>query len=134
MFQILKHMFHCLEYIFHTLEYMFQTLKQNFYHREKTFIALSCNNLSTVFQKCINYALFHGPWNVQNGNIYLPCFHWFSSRETCESRQMDKYNTSSMNMSLILSLIVCHNDVFNPTNIEKRKKLPHSFCTFTPFH
>ena len=42
------------------LEYMFQLLKQNFYHREKTFIALSYNNLSTVFQKCINYALFHG--------------------------------------------------------------------------
>ena len=54
MFQSLKHMFHCLEYIFHTLEYMFQTLKQNFYHREKTFIALSCNNLSTVFQLCCN--------------------------------------------------------------------------------
>ena len=28
-----------------------------------------------------------------------------------------------MNMSLILSLIVCHKDVFNPTYIEKKKEI-----------
>ena len=57
----MEHMFQHLEYIFQRLKYMFQLLKQNFYHREKTFIALSCNNLSTMFQKSINYALFHSP-------------------------------------------------------------------------
>ena len=61
-------------------------------------------------------------------------FSWFSSRESCESRQKDKYNTSSIYMILLLYLIVCHKDVFRQTNIEKRKKFPHSFCTFTPFH
>ena len=50
----MEYMFHALEYIFHCLKYMFQTLKQKLYHWEKTFIALSCNNLSTMFQKSIN--------------------------------------------------------------------------------
>ena len=50
--QSLEHMFHALEYVFHYLKYMFQTLEQKFRHRENTFIALSYNNLSTMFQKC----------------------------------------------------------------------------------
>ena len=53
--------FHSLERTFQALEYTFQTLEQNLHHREKTFIALSCNNLSTMFQKSINEALFHSP-------------------------------------------------------------------------
>ena len=51
-------MFHTMKYMFHDLEYIFQTLKQNFHHREKTFIALSYNNLSTMFQKSINIGVF----------------------------------------------------------------------------
>ena len=50
----MEYMFQHLKYIFQQLEYMRQRLEQNFYHREKTFIALSCNNLSTMFQKSIN--------------------------------------------------------------------------------
>ena len=46
---------------FHRLERMFHQLEHNIHHREKTFIALSYNNLSTMFQKSINYALFHSP-------------------------------------------------------------------------
>ena len=48
----MEHMFQHLEYIFQRLKYMFQPLKQKFYKEEKTFIALSCNNLSTMFQYC----------------------------------------------------------------------------------
>ena len=42
--------FHGLERTFQTLEYTFQTLEQRLLHREKTFIALCYNNLSTMFQ------------------------------------------------------------------------------------
>ena len=56
LFQALERMFHCLECMFHCLKYTFQTLEQKLYHREKTFIALSYNNLSTMFQKCGKYA------------------------------------------------------------------------------
>ena len=61
MFQGLEHMFHSLERTFHYLECTFQQLEQNFHHREKTFSPLCYNNLSTMFQKCIYYALFHRP-------------------------------------------------------------------------
>jgi len=54
----MEHMFQHLEYIFQLLKYMFQQLKQNFHHREKTFIALCYNNLSTAFQLCSNTAFF----------------------------------------------------------------------------
>ena len=60
LFHYLEHMFQHLEYIFQRLKYMFQLLKQNFYHREKTFIALSYKNLSTMFRKSNNYAMKNG--------------------------------------------------------------------------
>ena len=60
LFQPLEHMFQHLEYIFQWLKYMFQLLKQNFYHREKTFIALSYKNLSTMFRKSRSYAMKNG--------------------------------------------------------------------------
>ena len=77
LFHCLEHIFHYLKHVFHTLKYIFQTLEQNFYHRENTFIALSYNNLSTMFQQCINYALFHSPWNALNRNYYQLYFIGF---------------------------------------------------------
>ena len=54
MFQPLEHTFHQLERMFHRLECTFHRLERKLHHRENTFIALSYNNLSTMFQKCIN--------------------------------------------------------------------------------
>ena len=34
---------------------MFHQLEHNIHHREKTFSPLCYNNLSTMFQECINY-------------------------------------------------------------------------------
>ena len=77
LFQGLEHTFHSLERTFHYLECTFHQLEHNIHHREKTFSPLCYNNLSTMFQECIYYAIFHSPWNAQNGNIYQPCFHGF---------------------------------------------------------
>ena len=57
----MKRTFHSLERTFHYLECTLQTLEQTFHHREKTFSPLCYNNLSTMFQECINYPLFHLP-------------------------------------------------------------------------
>ena len=67
----MEHMFQHLEYIFQQLEYMFQQLKQNFHHREKTFIALCHNNLSTAFQLCSNTAFFK-PYKQPFLEFYCP--------------------------------------------------------------
>ena len=67
----MEHMFQHLEYIFQRLEYMFQQLKQNFHHRERTFIALCYNNLSTAFQLCCNNALFK-PYKPPFLEFYCP--------------------------------------------------------------
>gem|GEM_PF-3405736 len=69
-------MFQHLEYIFQRLKYMFQLLKQNFFHREKTFIALSCNNLSTMFRKSRSYAMKNGGKYIRN--ILKIMSSWFS--------------------------------------------------------
>ena len=61
MFQGLERTFHRLERMFHRLECTFHQLEHNIHHREKTFSPLCYNNLSTIFQKCIYYALFHRP-------------------------------------------------------------------------
>ena len=50
LFQALGCTFHGLEHTFQALEYTFQTLEQNLLHRERTFLPLSYNNLSTMFQ------------------------------------------------------------------------------------
>ena len=83
----MEHMFQHLEYIFQRLKYMFQQLKQNFYHREKTFIALSCNNLSTMFQDCSNSAAFCAlnlPFRVFTEVWYLAteALNWVSLNES----------------------------------------------------
>ena len=57
----MKHTFHRLERMFHQLECTFHQLEHNIHHREKTFSPLCYNNLSTMFQECINYPLFHLP-------------------------------------------------------------------------
>ena len=57
----MKHTFHRLERMFHQLECTFHQLEQNFRNREKTFSPLSYNNLSTMFQECINCAIFNSP-------------------------------------------------------------------------
>ena len=57
----MKRMFHRLERMFHQLECTFHQLEHNIHHREKTFSPLCYNNLSTMFQQCINYPLFHLP-------------------------------------------------------------------------
>ena len=44
-------MFQGLERMFHRLECTFHQMKQTIHHREKTFIALLYNNLSTMFQE-----------------------------------------------------------------------------------
>ena len=51
MFQGLERTFQPLERMFHRLECTFHQMKQTIHHREKTFIALLYNNLSTMFQK-----------------------------------------------------------------------------------
>ena len=56
MFQDLKRTFQPLERMFHRLECTFHQMKQTIHHREKTFIALLYNNLSTMFQECGKYA------------------------------------------------------------------------------
>ena len=45
-------MFQGLERTFQPLECTFHQMKQKIHHREKTFIALSYNFLSTMFQEC----------------------------------------------------------------------------------
>ena len=57
----MKRTFHRLECMFHQLECTFHQLEHNIHHREKTFSPLCYNNLSTMFQECINCALFHSP-------------------------------------------------------------------------
>ena len=75
LFQALEYMFHALKYMFHYLKYMFQTLEQNFHHRENTFIALSYNNLSTMFQKSISNVSFYTFLNALIRSNYHPRFH-----------------------------------------------------------
>ena len=67
----MEYMFQHLEYIFQQPEYMFQQLKQNFHHRERTFIALCYNNLSTAFQLCSNTAFFK-PYKPPFLEFYCP--------------------------------------------------------------
>jgi hypothetical protein len=51
MFQGLERTFQPLERMFHRLECTFHQMKQTIHHREKTFIALFYNILSTMFQE-----------------------------------------------------------------------------------
>ena len=62
LFHPLERTFHRLERVFHRLKCTFHQLEHKFHHREKTFIALCYNNLSTMFQQCCNIALF-GAYN-----------------------------------------------------------------------
>ena len=58
LFHPLERTFHRLERMFHRLKCTFHQLEHKFHHREKTFIALCYNNLSTMFQQCCNVVLF----------------------------------------------------------------------------
>ena len=78
----MEHMFHTMKYIFHTLEYIFQTLEQNFYHRENTFIALSYNNLSTMFQKTQNKGMFNNQHDIIYGTPFRDVKPVTKSQET----------------------------------------------------
>ena len=51
LFQPLERMFHLLECTFHPMKCRFHQLEHNFCKEENTFITLSYNNLSTMFQK-----------------------------------------------------------------------------------
>ena len=58
LFHPLERTFHRLERVFHRLKCTFHQLEHKFHHREKTFIALCYNNLSTMFQQYYNIVLF----------------------------------------------------------------------------
>ena len=65
MFQPLERTFHQLERVFHRLECTFHRLEQKNHHREKTFIALSYKNLSTIIPKCCNIGDKIGFYNTE---------------------------------------------------------------------
>ena len=65
MFQGLERTFQPLERMFHRLECTFHQMKQTIHHREKTFIALSYKNLSTIIPKCCNIGDKIGFYNTE---------------------------------------------------------------------
>ena len=65
MFQGLERTFQPLERMFHRLECTFHQMKQTIHHREKTFIALSYKNLSTIILKCYNIGDKIGFYNTE---------------------------------------------------------------------
>lgn len=57
----------------------YSTVQEQFNHRERTFIALSYNNLSVMFQKCNHYALWKGQTSHQ---IMAGRIHYFVPLES----------------------------------------------------
>ena len=73
MFQGLERTFQPLERMFHRLECTFHQMKQTIHHREKTFIALFYNILSTIFQeyhKCTENRDYRLPENTPLSHLF----------------------------------------------------------------